>query len=123
MVLGERVCGKPVDAADACAMLEALAGRTHQVLTAVVLVSRQRVLQELVVSEVSFAALDMASIAAYVASGEPMDKAGAYGIQGKGGCFVRSIEGSYSAVVGLPLVETRELFDQLQSLRSEKGSV
>ena len=106
VVLGERVFGKPSDAGDARAMLRALAGRTHQVLTAVVLVSATAADSVLVVSEVSFAALDDSQIAAYVASGEPLDKAGAYAIQGGAERFVTHLAGSYSGVMGLPLYQT-----------------
>lgn len=110
VVLGERVFGKPADRADAIAMLEALSGRTHQVITAVALVSRWRepALAE-VVSQVSFAALAPAQIARYVDSGEPMGKAGAYAIQGGAECFVVRLDGSFSAVMGLPLHHTSQL--------------
>lgn len=123
VVLDGEVLEKPCDTDHARQMLGKLSGRLHQVITAVTLVDRQHCLSCHVITRVRFCTLSAEDIDTYIASGEPMDKAGAYGIQGKGGCFVRSIEGSYSAVVGLPLVETRELFDQLQSLRSEKGSV
>ena len=72
-------------------------------------------------TQVSFCTLSPQDIADYVASGEPMDKAGAYGIQGGGGCFVRKIDGSYYAVMGLPLVETRELLSNFTALRDERG--
>lgn len=109
VVLDGRVFGKPVDAADACAMLATLSGRTHQVMTAVVLADAADLRQVLVVSEVRFAALDAATIAAYVATGEPLDKAGAYAIQGGAERFIQHLSGSYSAVMGLPLYHTDHL--------------
>ncbi|WP_345854398.1 Maf family protein [Shewanella algae] len=109
VVLGDRILGKPVDKADACAMLKSLSGRSHQVMTAVALTDGKHTEAAMVVTQVYFCDLSDADIQAYVASGEPMDKAGAYGIQGLGGSFVAKIEGSYSAVVGLPMAETRSL--------------
>lgn len=123
VVLDDEVLEKPRDAAHARQMLMRLSAKTHQVITAVTLADRQRHLTCHVVTWVTFRQLSEQEISDYIASGEPMDKAGAYGIQGKGGCFVRRIEGSYYAVVGLPLVETGELFATFQALRSEKGSV
>lgn len=104
-----RILGKPRDAEDACAMLLALAGRSHQVISAVALVDGAR--QEVIATctEVEFVPLDRAQALAYWASGEPADKAGAYAIQGLGGRYVRALRGSYSGVVGLPLAETAEL--------------
>lgn len=109
VVLDGKLLGKPEDEADARAMLAALSGRSHQVMTAVALTDGQRTVCDTVTTKVEFASLTERDIMAYVASGEPMDKAGAYGIQGLGGIFVEAIDGSYSAVVGLPLVETRRL--------------
>ena len=109
VILGDEVFGKPVDAADAAAMLRRLSGRTHQAVSAVSVVSASREAQALVVTEVSFANLGEDEIAAYVASGEAMGKAGAYGIQGRAEQFVTRLEGSYSAVMGLPLHETSKL--------------
>ncbi|OON39243.1 septum formation inhibitor Maf [Izhakiella australiensis] len=117
VVLNGEVLEKPADAAAATQMLSALSGETHQVMTAIAFADRQRCLQTMVQTEVTFRHLTADDIAHYIASGEPMDKAGAYGIQGLGGNFVRKINGSYHAVVGLPLVETAELFSQFQSLR------
>ncbi|EKY3244628.1 septum formation inhibitor Maf [Cronobacter dublinensis] len=116
VVLDGDVLEKPRDAAHAAEMLRRLSGQTHQVMTAVALADSLRVRERLVITRVTFRALTAQDIAAYVESGEPMDKAGAYGIQGLGGCFVRSIEGSYHAVVGLPLVETWELLSEFNSL-------
>ena len=109
VILNGEVLEKPRDEAHAAAMLRKLSGNTHQVMTAVALADSQQTLDCLVVTDVTFRTLSDDDIAAYVASGEPLDKAGAYGIQGLGGCFVRKINGSYHAVVGLPLVETYEL--------------
>ncbi|NWF33038.1 Maf-like protein [Stenotrophomonas sp. SAM-B] len=114
VVLDGRVFGKPADADDACAMLRTLAGRTHQVMTAVALVAAGREQGVLVVSEVTFAAIDEDRIAAYVASGEPMDKAGAYAIQGGAERYIRHLAGSYSGVMGLPLQQTEQLLQTFE---------
>jgi septum formation protein len=121
VILNGEVLEKPRDAGHAAEMLRMLSGKTHQVMTAVALADKQLTLDCLVVTEVTFRLLSEQDIASYVASGEPLDKAGAYGIQGLGGCFVRKINGSYHAVVGLPLVETYELLSNFNSLREEKG--
>lgn len=121
VVLNHDVLEKPANADAASAMLTRLSGQTHQVMTAVALADRQHVLDCLTITDVTFRVLTPEDIRAYVASGEPMDKAGAYGIQGLGGNFVRKINGSYHAVVGLPLVETAELFSHFQSLREVRG--
>jgi septum formation protein len=103
------ILGKPPDAAHAVKMLRLLSGREHRVLTAVAVKHSERL--ELVVSEsrVRFAELALPDIEAYVASGEPMDKAGAYAIQGRAGAFIIELHGSYSGIMGLPLYETAEL--------------
>ena len=106
VVLDDEVFGKPSDDADAVAMLRRLSGRTHRVITAVSLVSASRELQAVSISEVTFAPLSDAEIVAYVASGEPRGKAGAYAIQGRAQAFITHLSGSYSGVVGLPLHET-----------------
>ena len=121
VILNGEVLEKPRDAAHAAEMLGKLSGETHQVMTAVALADGRNTLDALVVTDVTFRVLSEHDIAGYVASGEPLDKAGAYGIQGLGGCFVRKINGSYHAVVGLPLVETYELLSNFNSLREEKG--
>lgn len=115
VVLDGEVFGKPVDAADAAAMLRRLAGRTHQVMTAAALVAAGAEQAVMVVSEVSFIALDEAAIAAYVASGEPMGKAGAYAIQGGAERYIRHLAGSYSGVMGLPLQQTEQLLQAFES--------
>ena len=104
-----RILGKPQDFDDFRRMLRGLSGLSHQVMTAVALVSATREVAQVVCSEVTFRHLSDAEIAAYWASGEPCDKAGGYGIQGLAAVFVSRIEGSYSAVVGLPLCETAQL--------------
>jgi len=109
VVLDGEVFGKPADAADAAAMLRRLSGRTHQVLSAVVVHDASGVRSVLSDTQVRFAPLDEATIAAYVATGEPMGKAGAYGIQGRAEAFVEHLAGSYSGVMGLPLHETARL--------------
>lgn len=109
VVLDGRILGKPADRDDALATLNALSGRAHQVLTAVALASRERLESRVVTSQVTFRALNQAEIEAYWASGEPQDKAGCYGIQGLAAVFVSQLQGSYSAVVGLPLCETAAL--------------
>lgn len=109
VVLAGRILGKPEDRADAVAMLSALSGHTHEVLTAVALASRERCAVRLVSSQVSFRPLSAGEIEAYWASGEPQDKAGSYAIQGLGAVFVSHLQGSFSAVVGLPLCETAAL--------------
>jgi septum formation protein len=109
VVLDGEVLGKPADAAQAAALLRRLSGRTHQVHSAVWLVSAEREQSALVSSDVRFVMLSDADIAAYVATGEPFDKAGAYAIQGRAAAFIARIEGSYSGVMGLPLHETFQL--------------
>lgn len=112
VVLDGRILGKPADFAESREMLLSLSGRSHQVMTAVALVGAGRELSRVVTSEVSFRTLGEAEIAAYWASGEPCDKAGSYGIQGLAAVFVNRVQGSYSAVVGLPLCETAEMLGQ-----------
>ncbi|MBE0486299.1 nucleoside triphosphate pyrophosphatase [Marinobacter sp.] len=109
VVLQGDILGKPGSVAEAQAMLARLSGQAHQVMTAVALAEGAHCQSRLVVTSVRFRALSDAEIDAYVASGEPMDKAGGYGIQGLGGIFVSELKGSYSAVVGLPLQETAGL--------------
>ncbi|MFA7503150.1 MAG: nucleoside triphosphate pyrophosphatase [Burkholderiaceae bacterium] len=106
VALGGRILGKPADPAEASAMLRALSGRSHRVLTAVALARGERIEHRLSVSRVRFARLTAADIDTYVASGDPFDKAGGYGIQGYAGRFVRRVEGSDSGIMGLPLYET-----------------
>ncbi|TWH05653.1 Maf family protein [Pseudoxanthomonas taiwanensis] len=109
VVLDGEVFGKPADADDAAAMLRRLSGRTHQVLSAVVVHDAAGAREVLSTTQVRFAALDEAAIAAYVATGEPLGKAGAYAIQGRAEAFVEHLAGSHSGVMGLPLHETARL--------------
>jgi len=109
VALGRGILGKPADAQDAARMLASLSGRAHRVLTAVAVQSGRRRLQALSVSQVRFASLTRAQIAAYVASGEPLGKAGAYAIQGRAGAFAEHMAGSYSGIMGLPAFETAQL--------------
>jgi septum formation protein len=112
VILDGRIFGKPTDAADACAMLQSLQGRVHEVLCAVAVVNHSTEQVLLSHSRVHFAAMDEARIARYVASGEAMGKAGAYGIQGLAAAFIQHLEGSYWAVMGLPMFETAQLLEQ-----------
>ena len=109
VALGGSLLGKPADANEAAEMLARLSGRTHRVLTAIAVGDARHTDWLVQVSRVSFARLRADEISAYVASGDPFDKAGAYGIQGPAGAFVRKIEGSYSGIMGLPLHETARL--------------
>ena len=103
------IIGKPADAEDAARILAHLAGREHRVLTAIALARRDDVEARLSDSSVEFRALAADEIHRYVATGEPLDKAGAYAIQGRAAAFVKRISGSYSGIMGLPLAETAEL--------------
>ncbi len=109
VALDDRILGKPADAADATRILSSLSGRDHRVLTAVVVNGLLR----LSVSHVRWRALTDEEIARYVASGEPMGKAGAYAIQGRSGAWTAHLSGSYSGIMGLPLFETAELLKPL----------
>ena len=104
--LGDEILGTPADAAEAADFLARLSGREHEVLTAVAFKFGERMEAELSATSVRFRALGRAEIERYVASGEPLDKAGAYGIQDRAGAFISEIRGSYSGVMGLPLYET-----------------
>lgn len=138
VVIDDEVLGKPTGFDHARTMLSRLSGRTHQVLTAVALQGPSGVDTQLVTTEVEFANLSSQDIELYLHSGEPADKAGAYGIQGLGGRFVRRIDGDYYAVMGLPLERTatmlvsagftlwqslvRDLLEQEQTQSSKEGS-
>ncbi|MEO9079632.1 MAG: Maf family protein [Rhodanobacter sp.] len=116
VVLDGEVFGKPRDADDAAQMLGRLAGRSHDVISAVWLVAGDRELGDVCVSTVRFAPLDAATIAAYVATGEPFGKAGGYAIQGRGAALIEHLQGSYSGVMGLPLFETARLLRKFGDL-------
>jgi septum formation protein len=103
VVIRDEVLEKPIDAADALRMLKKLHGRTHQVVTSVALVAEETIHQATDVTNVVFRRLGDAFLEAYVATGEPMDKAGAYGIQGYGAALVERIEGDFFSVMGLPV--------------------
>ena len=109
VALGNDIFGKPADRDEAAEMLNRLAGRTHQVLTAVAVCREDILHTALSVSEVEFKPLSEQEIRHYVASGEPLDKAGAYAVQGRAAAFIQRLAGSYSGVMGLPLYETAEL--------------
>ena len=108
VVLGDTIMGKPKDQAEAIAMLSSLSGKTHSVYSAISLRGKQH-WEAVSVTEVTFRTLSDSEMLAYWNTGEPVDKAGSYAIQGLGGHFVKSIQGSYSGVMGLPLFETAEL--------------
>jgi septum formation protein len=112
VVLDGRILGKPRDGAEAAAMLRALSGRAHQVLTAVCARGAGRQESTVVTTVVELTPLSERQIAWYVASGEPFDKAGAYAIQGLAGAFVAAVRGSVSNVVGLPVVETLAILER-----------
>jgi septum formation protein len=103
------ILGKPENAMDAQRMLRALSGQTHRVFTAIAIGWGYKTAQACCESRVTFATLSDAEIFDYVASGEPMGKAGAYGVQGRAAAFIARIEGSYSGIMGLPLFETAQL--------------
>ena len=117
--LDGEVLGKPLHRADAAVMLRRLSGRTHRVLTGMGGAARDHELHEVIATEVTFAELDDEAVEAYVATGEPDDKAGAYGIQGLGGAFVTSLHGSYHNVVGLPVAQLAALLERLERLSGD----
>ena len=108
VAMGDEILGKPEDANDAQRMLRALSGQTHRVFTAIAIGWGDTTAQACCESHVTFAAMSDAEIADYVASGESMGKAGAYGVQGRAAAFIARIEGSYSGIMGLPLFETAQ---------------
>ena len=116
VALGRAILGKPQDATDAARMLGRLAGRSHRVLTAIALGNGAQAARACSVSRVTFAPLSAQDIATYVASGEPMGKAGAYAVQGLAAAFIARIEGSYSGIMGLPLFETAQALRALEAL-------
>jgi septum formation protein len=109
VALGRTIYGKPADAPDAARMLRELSGRTHRVLTAVAVHAGRKRVQALSDSRVSFAPMTAAQVRAYVATGEPMGKAGAYAVQGRAAAHITRIAGSYTGIMGLPLHETAQL--------------
>jgi septum formation protein len=113
VALGQTIYAKPLDADDAVRMLQALSGQTHVVLTAVAIGWGDQVVQACSESSVTFASMGDAEIRAYVASGEPMGKAGAYAVQGMAAAHISRISGSYTGIMGLPLFETAQLLKSL----------
>lgn len=109
---GRQIYGKPENAQDALRMLSELVGKTHRVLTAVALADGHKHELRLNVSRVTFAPVSAAALRAYVATGEPMGKAGAYAVQGRAAAFIERISGSYSGIMGLPLFETAQLLSR-----------
>lgn len=109
VALGRTIYGKPVDAQDAARMLRALSGHTHRVITGIALGVGNKQLLACSESRVTFASMSDQDIQAYVASGEPLGKAGAYAVQGAAAAFIARISGSYSGIMGLPLFETAQL--------------
>lgn len=111
VTLDGEIFAKPTDAADAARMLKRFSGTTHQVLTAVAISDGRELKELLSTSDVTFRKLTDAEVLAYVATGEPLDKAGAYGLQGRAAVFVSHLSGSFSSVIGLPLAETWSLLN------------
>jgi septum formation protein len=114
VVIDGRILGKPASLEDSLSMLRLLSGRSHKVITSLCFsnLQREHIATKLVVSDVLFREISNVEIEQYWKTGEPQDKAGSYAVQGLGAIFVRSIYGSYSAVVGLPLYETAQLLAQ-----------
>ena len=109
VALGRAILGKPLDASDAARILTTLAGKTHRVLTAVAVGTPEKRLQAVSTSRVTFAPMSATQIAAYIDTGEPMGKAGAYGVQGRAAAHISHLSGSYSGIMGLPVFETAQL--------------
>lgn len=115
VVCDGHILGKPTDTADARRMLELLSGRTHAVLTGLAVVTGSRIVRDVEITQVTFNQLDDAEIARYIASGEPLDKAGAYAIQGLAARWIPRIEGCYFNVVGLPIARTIALLAEAEA--------
>lgn len=113
VAIGQRILGKPLDVVEAREILRALSGKEHEVLTAVVVIDGDTIRQALSVSRVRFMPLADETIERYIASGEPFDKAGAYGIQGHAGIFVAEMQGSFTGIMGLPVHETASLLEAI----------
>ena len=114
VILGKKIIGKPANVDEAANTLRTLSGTTHQVMSAVALSYASEISNMLSITEVRFGVLSDEQIQQYIASGEPLDKAGSYGIQGKAATFIAHISGSYSSVMGLPLFETAELLRKIR---------
>jgi septum formation protein len=113
VIYGNHILGKPANMEECCQQLLMLSNNTHQVLTAISAIRNQQIYSAVISTDVTFKTLSVEEIKRYWQTGEPQDKAGSYGIQGIGGQFVKQINGSYSAVVGLPLYETAQLLAKL----------
>jgi len=113
VALGREILGKPEDAKDALRILKMLSGQTHRVLTAVAIASKSQRAICVSVSRVTFKSMKLSEIKSYIESGEPMGKAGAYGVQGLAASYISDIKGSYSGIMGLPLFETAQLLKQI----------
>ena len=113
VALGRSILGKPENAADALRILKMLSGQTHRVLTAVALASGRKRVSAVSISQVTFAPMSLAEMKNYIATGEPMGKAGAYGVQGAAAAYISQIKGSYTGIMGLPLHETAQLLKQI----------
>jgi septum formation protein len=113
VALGREILGKPENAQDALRILKKLSGNSHRVLTAVAIGEGKRSVSSVSISTVTFASMTPAEMKAYVASGEPMGKAGAYGVQGLAASHISAIKGSYTGIMGLPLFETASLLKQI----------
>ena len=113
VALGRSILGKPENAADALRILKMLSGQTHRVLTAVALASGRKRVSAVSISQVTFAPMSLAVMKNYIATGEPMGKAGAYGVQGAAAAYISQIKGSYTGIMGLPLHETAQLLKQI----------
>lgn len=114
IALDGNIIGKPADAADAVRILTLLSWRSHVVITAVAMAFAEQIETRISESVVTLRALDAAMIQRYIATGEPMDKAGAYAVQGRAAAFITRIEGSYSGIMGLPLAETVDLLTEFK---------
>jgi len=113
VALGRSILGKPENAADALRILKMLSGQTHRVLTAVALASGRKRVSAVSISQVTFGPMTLAEMKNYIATGEPMGKAGAYGVQGAAAAYISQIKGSYTGIMGLPLHETAQLLKQI----------
>ena len=113
VALGRSILGKPENAADALRILKMLSGQTHRVLTAVALASGRKRVSAVSISQVTFSPMSLAEMKNYIATGEPMGKAVAYGVQGAAAAYISQIKGSYTGIMGLPLYETAQLIKQL----------
>ena len=123
VTLDAHILGKPADAADAARMLRLLSGRTHRVITGVAVVAASGVQVAAEVTGVRFLTLSDEEIAAYIATGEPMDKAGAYAIQGRAARWIPRVEGCYFNVVGLPLALVTTMLESVQAGAQQAGAL